>query len=135
MRKIGPLALRAAVAACLATIGYVHADLYLTGYREIKVIGPSFLWLASAAFAVALLFLVADPVVLRILALALSVGALGGFVLSRTAGVFGFVERGWTPVPQALVSVIAEGAVLFLIGAPVLARRLPLTSRSRASVG
>jgi hypothetical protein len=108
---------RLAAALCLGTSGAVHAQLYLHGYRAIPVIGPSFLWQASAALAVALLLLLFDQPVLRLAAAALSAGALGGFVLSRTTGLFGFVEVGWQPAPQAPISVLVEVAALVLLGA------------------
>jgi hypothetical protein len=106
---------RLAAALCLGASGAVHAELYLHGYRVIPVIGPSFLWQASAALAVALLLLLSDQPVLRVAAAALSAGALGGFVLSRTIGVVGFVEIGWQPAPQALISVLVEVAALVLL--------------------
>jgi hypothetical protein len=120
--------LRIAAAACLAVTGYVHADLYIHGYRVIPVIGPAFLVQASGSFAVALLLIVgaavtAEPVALRVAAAALAAGALAGFVASRTVGVFGFVERGLQPSPQALLSVLAEAGVLLLLVAAAVARR------------
>lgn len=103
----------------LAVTGYVHADLYLNGYRTIASIGPSFLAFAGACFALAVLELVAvvvpPPLALRLAAGAVAVAALGGFVLSRTVGLFGFTERGLQPAPQALVSVLAELAVIVVV--------------------
>lgn len=118
---------RLAVAAGLAVTGYVHADLYVHGYRSIAVIGPSFLLLASASFAIALLLLVGialpEPPLLQVVAAALAAGALAGFALSRTTGLFGFVERGLQPAPQALLSVIAETAVLLLSATAIATQR------------
>ncbi|GAB3147916.1 hypothetical protein [Amycolatopsis sp. NPDC004378] len=107
--------LRLATAVCLAVSGYLHAQLYVGGYRVIPVIGPSFLLQASAAFAVAVLVALGGPVLLRLAAAALAAGALAGFVLSRTTGLFGFSERGFQPAPEALLSVLAEAAVLVLV--------------------
>lgn len=124
---------RVVAALCLAGTGWVHAELYLGGYREIAYIGPSFLVLASAAFAVAVLLLISGSPVLRILAAGLSVGALFGFVLSRTVGVFGFTERGLQPAPDALLSLVFEVLTLALLafafivgGALPLRRKLPV---------
>jgi hypothetical protein len=111
---------RIAAAAGLATSGYLHAELYLHGYRAIPGVAPAFLLQASGSFAVALLLLVAGPVILRLGAVALALGALAGFVASRTVGVFGFVERGFDPAPQALISVLVEVAVLLLLAPPLL---------------
>lgn len=107
--------LRLATAVCLAVSGYLHARLYIGGYRVIPVIGPSFLLQASAAFAVAVLVALGGPFLLRLAAAALAAGALAGFVLSRTTGLFGFSERGFQPAPEALLSVLTEAAVLVLV--------------------
>jgi hypothetical protein len=115
MTRVRSVALRLGVAACLGTTGYLHAQLYLHGYRMIHVVGPAFRWQASASFAVGLLLLIANPPILRLVAAALCAGALGGFTLSRTVGLFGFVEHGWQPAPQALLSVLVELAALVLL--------------------
>lgn len=119
MRTAGVLT-RLGIAAGLALTGYLHADLYVHGYRGLHVIGPSFLWLAGASFALAALFVAAvavpEPALLRLAAAGLAAGALVGFALSRTVGLFGFLERGLQPAPQALLSLVAESAVLLLAG-------------------
>ncbi|SFW85361.1 hypothetical protein [Amycolatopsis australiensis] len=109
------LFLRLATAACLAVSGYLHAELYVGGYRVIPVIGPAFLAQAAAAFAVAVLVAAGGPLLLRPAAAGLAAGALAGFAASRTIGVFGFSERGFQPAPEALLSVLAEVAVLVLV--------------------
>lgn len=130
---------RLAMAAGLAVTGYLHADLYVHGYRGIAVIGPSFLLLASASFAIALLLLVGmavpEPPLLHAVAAALASGALIGFALSRTIGLFGFVERGLQPSPQALLSVIAETAVLLLSAGTLAARRRETAARGGGGNG
>jgi hypothetical protein len=124
---------RIAGAICLAGTGFIHAQLYVHGYRAIPVIGPTFLLQGSGALAVGLLLLFAAPLVLRLGAVGLSAGALIGFVLSRTVGVFGFIEKGFDPAPQALLSLLTELAVLGLLAwAP--ARRL-LTREHKSAVG
>jgi hypothetical protein len=111
--------LRIAAAATLATSGYIHAQLYVTGYRFLHVVGVLFLLQASVSFAVAALLLVGGPVYLRLAAAGAAAGALGGFLASRTIGVFGFTEKGWQPSPQSLLSVLVEVATLLLV-APAL---------------
>lgn len=116
------LALRAVAAGCLAASGVIHAQLYLSSYRTIPGIGPAFLLQASGSFAVALLLLVSSAAVLRLAAAALAAGALVGFIASRTIGVFGFVEYGLQPAPQALISVLVETAALALLSVALVAR-------------
>lgn len=104
---------RCAIAATLVTTGIVHAQLYGRGYRFVEYIGPSFLVQAAAAFALAALVLV-GPRWLIVVAALLGAASLGGFVLSRTTGLFGFTEIGWQPAPQALIGVIAETLTVVL---------------------
>ncbi len=120
MTKLRSLAPRILVAACMAATGLLHAGLYLGGYRAIPVIGTAFLWQAAASVALAVLLPIAYPVVLRLLAAAVSAGALGAFALSRTTGLFGFTEHGWQPAPQAALTVVAESVALVVLAAPLL---------------
>lgn len=116
---------RGLTALATAVTRYVHANLYVDGgYRTIPTIGPAFLLLSSGAFAVAALLLIGSSPVLRLGSAAVAAGALGGFVMSRTVGVFGFTERGLQPAPQALVSLISElGAIGLLVTWEILLRR------------
>jgi hypothetical protein len=116
---------RVVAAAMLATSAYIHAELYLNhGYRYIHVIGPAFLLQASAGFAVALLLLVTGSPVIRLLAIGVAFGALGGFVMSRTVGVAGFTERGFTPSPEAVISVAVElSAIAVLVAVQIVVMR------------
>ncbi|MEU2336956.1 hypothetical protein ABZ770_43135 [Streptomyces sp. NPDC006654] len=108
--------LRAATAATLAAGGYIHTQLYLDGYRFIRVIGPLFLLQAGASFALAALLLIGTPpLLLRTAAAGVALGALGGFAASRTVGVFGFTEHGLQPEPQAVLSLLAETGTLLLL--------------------
>lgn len=118
-----PLILRLAIAVCLVVIGLVHEELYVdNGYRAIHVVGPSFLVAAAGSFAVAALLLVGDALIIRLLAAALAAGELVGFLASRTVGIAGFIETGLQPAPQALLSILAEAAVLLLVGIPFAMR-------------
>jgi hypothetical protein len=118
-RILMEVALRVAIAATLAVSGYIHAQLYVTGYRFIHVIGVLFIVQAGVSFALAALVLFGGPMLLRLAAAGAAAGALAGFAGSRTIGVFGFTERGWEPSPQSLISVLAEVATLLLL-APTL---------------
>jgi len=117
--------MRGLIAVATAVTGFVHANLYVDGgYRAIHVVGPSFLLLSSGAFAVAALLLISGSPVLRLGAAAVAAGALGGFVMSRTVGVFGFTEHGLHPAPQALISLISElSALALLLCLEVMLRR------------
>ena len=124
--------IRIAVAATVAAGGYVHAKLYVDGYRSIPHIGPMFLLQAAVSFALAVLLLFGAPLLVQLAAAGTALGALGGFVLSRTVGIWGFTERGFQPHPDALLSVLAEIATLGLLAAGwILARRRAGVTRAR----
>jgi hypothetical protein len=123
MRIVSSFLPRLPVAACLATGGYIHAQLYIRGYHAIPYIGTSFRWDAAASFAVAALLLVANPAIVRLAAAGLCLSGLGGFTVSRTIGLFGFTERGLQPAPQALLSVLAWVAALVLLVTPIIKQR------------
>jgi hypothetical protein len=114
-----PLLTRLGAAGCLAISGVLHAQLYLHGYRMLPGVGPAFLLQASGALAVALLLALNTTAVLRLAAAGLAAGALVAFIASRTVGVFGFVEYGLQPEPQALISILVEAAALVLLAAPL----------------
>jgi hypothetical protein len=115
------LAVRAGISVTLIVSGYVHAYLYVDGYRSIPAIGPSFLLQASLSFALAVLILAGGPWWLTAAAAALALGALAAFALSRTVGVFGFTEVGWQPTPYGALAVIAE-VLTMVLGAAMLIR-------------
>lgn len=123
--------LRGLAAATLAVSGYIHAELYIDGYRFIHVVGVMFLLQAAASFALAALLLAGtvlrSPALLDLAAAGTAAGALAGFAASRTIGVFGFTEHGFQPAPKALISVLVEVATLGLlavVAALALRRRL-----------
>ncbi|MGW4595957.1 hypothetical protein ACWEOA_11675 [Streptomyces sp. NPDC004457] len=129
-RRLLAPALRTATAASLAAGGYLHARLYLDGYRSVPVIGPLFLLQAGASLALAVLLLIGTPpLLLRIAAAGVALGALAGFAASRTVGVFGFTEHGLRPAPQAVLSLLAETGTLLLLAA----WRATLAGRPRAA--
>ncbi|WP_018680650.1 hypothetical protein [Actinokineospora enzanensis] len=115
--------LRIGAAICLAATSFIHADLYIHGYRVLAVIGPSFLLQASGALALAILLPFTSLLMLRLLAAGVAVTTLAGFLMSRTVGLFGFMEAGLEPAPQALLSIVAEFGILVLLAADVLYRR------------
>jgi hypothetical protein len=116
------LLLRLVLAASLAVSAYIHAYLYIHGYQHIPMIGTAFLVQASVSLSLALLIVVRGPWWLDWAAAAVAGGSLVAFVLSRTVGVFGFLERGWDPSPYAAVSVATEGLCV-LLWAGALVRR------------
>lgn len=111
----------------LGVSGYIHAQLYVDGYRSIHVVGLLFLLQAAASFALAALLaagvVIRPPALIELAAAATALGALAGFAASRTVGVFGFTEHGLQPAPQALISLLAEVAAIVLLITAAMVRR------------
>jgi hypothetical protein len=124
---------RLGFAACLLGSAASHAYLYVHGYQHIPMIGTAFLIQASVSFAVALLILLGGPWWLRWAAAAIAGGSLVAFVLSRTAGLFGFAEQGWDPSPYAAISVGTEVLTVLLWAATVRWQLLRTARRPRPS--
>ena len=123
--------LRLGLAVSLAVSAYSHAYLYIHGYQHIPMIGTAFLIQASVSFSLALLIVAGGPGWLQWAAAAVAGGSLVAFVLSRTVGVFGFLERGWDPSPHAAITVAAEVLTVLLWAAGALLRGSALVRRPR----
>jgi len=130
---ITELATRVALSASLALSGVVHAYLYVDGYRDIPTVGPAFLLQGSAFCALAVLILAGGPAWLRLAAAIGAAGSLLAFGLSRTGGLFGFIETGWQPAPYAVLTVIAEAVTVLLVVATALSRRPRAALRTELS--
>jgi plastocyanin len=85
-------AARPAGAAALLASGGVHLDLYLTGYHAIPTIGPLFLVQTISALALGLVLAVRSDEILSAGGALLALGTLGGYVVTRSVGMFGFHE-------------------------------------------
>jgi hypothetical protein len=118
------LTLRVGSGVSTAAAGAVHGYLYADGYRDIPTVGPAFLIQGSVLCGLAVLILVGGPTWLGLAAAVVAVGSLVAFAMSRTVGLFGFVETGWQPSPYAMLSVVAEALVVVLV-VVVLIRRRP----------
>jgi hypothetical protein len=121
--KIEKLGLRVAISVSMAVSGVVHAYLYAHGYRDIPMIGPAFLLQGSVFCALAVLILIGGPVWLQLIGAVGAAGSLAAFALSRTVGLFGFIETGWEPSPYTWISVLAEALTIALVGAALIRRR------------
>lgn len=122
-----PTPLRVAIAVGSVLGGIIHLRLYLDTYRDVPIenLGRSFVLNAVASFAAAVIVVVVRTRWAALVPLAVANATLIGFGLSRTdRGVFGFTERGWTPSPEAALSVAVEIATAALcVGALILELR------------
>ncbi len=114
---------RAIAAVAFLAGGAVHLDLWRGGYEGIPYVGPLFLANVVASVAVASALLVRCNRVVVLAGVGLAVGSLTALVMSRTVGLFGFMEPGWTA--DAMRTVAAEvGAIVTLALLVVIRRRL-----------
>jgi hypothetical protein len=102
-------------AALLLATGGIHLYLWQSGYKDISVIGPSFMADVVLSVLAALAVLAAPRRWLSwICALAglFELGTLGALLLSLTVGLFGFIES-WSA--QLVVPTIVVEAAGFLV--------------------
>src|SRR5215470_19220851 len=86
------LGLRLAGAGLLIAIASVHLDLYLTGFRNIHVIGWLFLFQVIAGYGLAAIVLVAGSRLAAAAGGLFALATLGGYLLSVWVSLFGFRE-------------------------------------------
>jgi plastocyanin len=109
---------RLAAAALVLVGGLVHVRLYFDGYRNLPDanLGRSFVANGLASTVIAIALVARRDAIVRLAGIGVAAGTLGAFALSRTnRGVFGLIEKGLHPAPQALIALVAElGAVVLL---------------------
>ena len=111
-------ALRLGAALAVFVSGLIHLQLYFDGYRDFPDanLGRSFLLNAIVSVVVAVALVARNEVVVRLVAVALLIGTLVAFALSRTdQGIFGFTESGLNPSPQVALALILEIVGLVLL--------------------
>src|SRR3954447_17350648 len=126
------LSVRVVGASMLVATGWIHLDLWLDGYRDIRWIGP--LFLANVVLAgLAALAVLGTPARwlpwVALLAGLLELGTLGGLVLSLTVGLFGFSE---SFSARLVVPTIIVESVGFLVLAGYAGYDLSRRRRRRA---
>jgi hypothetical protein len=122
--------LRFAGAALVLLGGAVHLKLQLDEYGT-EAIGRSFALTAIASGLVAAYLVLRDDLVGPLAGIAVSVGTLIGFSLSRVGdGILDFSETGFDAPYSALTVVTEVAAVLVLAAAAVATRRATSSPRS-----
>jgi plastocyanin len=117
--------LRIVAAAAIVIGGLIHLQLYFDGYRDFPNdnLGRSFLLNGIGSMVIAIALLARRDVVVRVAGLAMVVGTLIAFALSRSdRGVFGFTEKGLEPSPQSLLTIVVEIIALLAIAATFMPR-------------
>lgn len=139
-RRWESLVLKVAGAGLLLATGGIHLDLYLTGYRSIPAIGDLFLLQVSLAFVLGALTLASRSRLVCAAGASFAVSTLGGYLLTRWVGLFGFREvRTLAGTVAGLVEIGAFAALAVLALSParerprrgVLSRKQGFASGSR----
>jgi len=86
------LGLRLAGAGLLTATASIHLDLYLTGFRNVHIIGWLFLFQVIAAYGLAAIILVSGSRLAAAAGALFALSTLGGYLLSVWIGLFGFRE-------------------------------------------
>ena len=113
---------RLVAAAAVLVSAAVHLKLWFDGFRDLKVVGPSFLLNAAGGLVIAVLLVAWRHWVPALLAVGFGGSTLGAFVIASTVGLFGLHEH-WV---GAYVWIAAVSEVVALVsGLALLARELP----------
>jgi predicted lipoprotein with Yx(FWY)xxD motif len=106
------LGLRLAGAGLLIATASVHLDLYLTGFRNIHIIGWLFLLQVIAGYGLAAIVLLSGSRLAAAAGGLFALSTLGGYLLSVWVGLFGFREVRTTAGIVAGVLEVAAFSVL-----------------------
>lgn len=109
-------------AGLLAASGLVHLHLWDIAYRHVQVLDVLFLVQAGAALVAAVLLLSSRSLLVAIGSAVLMAGTIAGFVLARTAGIFGFRLTASPGLGSAALVIEAVALVLLTATARVIAR-------------
>jgi hypothetical protein len=124
-------ALRLVGAVLVLLGGAIHLKLNLDDYGNDDIL-KAFALNAAASALVAAYLVLRDDIVGPIAGLAVSIGSLGAFAMSRRGdGILDFREVGWNPSPEAVLTFAIEvAAVVVLAVALVEMRRATASPRS-----
>ncbi len=112
---------RLPAATLLLVGGFVHLQLWQDGYRAIPNIGPLFLVNVVASALIAAAVVLRPSRWIAVLGVGLALASVSALVMSRTVGLLGFTERGWTD--DAFRTVAAEVGAIVAIALVVVVNR------------
>ena len=116
-------ALRLAGAVLVLAGGAIHLELNLDGYGNDDIL-IAFALSAAASAAVAAYLVLREDTYGPLAGIALSVGSLLAFALSRRGdGLLDFREVGWNPSPEAALTVVVEAAATVVLVAIIRQER------------
>ncbi len=107
--------------------GAVHLWLWFDGFRDIDVIGPSFMLNAVAGLVIAVAVLMWRHWIPLLAAIGFGASTLGAFLISTTIGLFGVQEAFWgtsqmLAAVSEIVAIVAGSVALWQENRAFLAR-------------
>ena len=113
--------------------GAVHLKLNLDDYGNDDIL-KAFALNAAASALVAAYLVLRDDIVGPIAGLAVSIGSLGAFAMSRRGdGLLDFREVGWNPSPEAVLTVAIEVAAVVVLALVLVEIRRSSTAEPMAT--
>jgi hypothetical protein len=111
-------------AGLLIASGVIHLHLWDIAYRDVKTLGPLFLVQGIVAILIALTVLATRHILAVAAGLALCLGTIGGFIMARTVGIFGFKLTFSSGLANAVLIIeIIAVLMLAVTGALLLRQR------------
>jgi hypothetical protein len=114
--------LRVADAGLLVTSGLIHLHLWDIAYRHVGTLDVLFPVQAALALLAAVAVLTLRRLLVVLGAAALMAGTMVGFVLARTAGIFGFQLTFSSGLAWTVLAVEAAGVVMLTLTGWLTAR-------------
>jgi len=110
-------------AGLLVASGLIHLHLWDIAYRHVKVLDVLFPVQVAAAIIAAVLLLATRNLLIVIGSALLMIGTVAGFILARTAGIFGFHLTFSSGLADAVLVVEAAAILMLVVTAAMLVRR------------
>jgi hypothetical protein len=110
-------------AGLLVASGLIHLHLWDIAYRHVRVLDVLFLVQAAAAVIAAILLLATRALLIVLGSLLLMAGTIVGFVLARTAGIFGFHLTFSSGLANTVLVVEIAAVVLLAITGWLMSRQ------------
>ena len=113
--------------------GAIHLKLNLDDYGNDDIL-KAFALNAAASALVAAYLVLRDDIAGPIAGLAVSIGSLGAFAMSRRGdGLLDFREVGWNPSPEAVLTVAIEVAAVVVLALVLVEIRRSSTAEPMAT--
>jgi hypothetical protein len=110
-------------AAMIVASAAIHLHLWKIGYRQIHLIGPSFLAQAISGFVLAALLILRPRVIVVVAGFLFCAGSIGALVLSATVGFLGSHDNlstpwaGWSFITELVGGIVLAACAVAMVRA------------------